>query len=463
MTSRIVSLLCAAVSTLPAWTQTPLGAEFTYQGHLVQSGVPVTGTADFLFSLFTDAVGGTQIAVTIGVDNATVTDGLFNVQLNFGVAAFNGDERFLEISVRSPAGSGSYTTLTPRQPLTAVPYALYALSGPDWAVSGDNIHNVNTGNVSIGTDTPAAKLDVLSSGETTLQATTTKLGIAYAVKGLATNTQGWGAGVYGASAGPGGTGVSGVATATSGNSYGVSGTSFSPAGRGVSGSGAGIGVYGLGYPASGQVFGGYFETPSTAGLGVYGLVSASSGATKAILGECLSPSGHAVYAAGNFAATGTKSFRIDHPLDPENKYLIHYCAEAPQPQNFYNGNTVTDASGYAWVELPDYFSAINRDFKYQLTVVDDSDSDNFALAKVSQKIIANRFQIRTSAPYVEVSWRVEAVRNDLWVRQYGAPVEVEKPEQERGTYQHPELYGQPPEKATYYRAASGASENATAN
>jgi hypothetical protein len=461
------STLCIMLAALPTLAQTPLGTEFTYQGHLEQGGVPVNDTADFLFSLFTDAEGGTQIGVVIGTFNVTVTDGRFTVQLGFGSAAFSGDQRFLEIAVRSPAGSGSYTTLSPRQPITAVPYALYALSsGGPWAADGNDIYGTNTGNVGIGTNTPVAKLDVQSDGEVTLQATTTKLGIAYAVKGLASNAQGWGAGVYGESVGPGGVGVDGLASATSGNSYGVSGTSFSSAGRGVFGSGGQIGVYGLGYPSSGQVFGGYFETPSTAGLGVYGFVGASSGATKAILGECLSPSGHAVYAAGNFAATGTKSFRIDHPDDPENKYLLHYCAESPEVINFYSGTVTLDDAGEAEVALPPYFAKINRDPRYTLTAV----GAPMPMLHVAQEINADalraggsagpnevaprcQFRIAGGAAAGKVCWRVEAVRNDLWVRQRGAPVEVEKPEGERGTYQHPELYDQPRERGTYHHAA----------
>ncbi len=64
----------------------------------------------------------------------------------------------------------------------------------------------------------------------------------------------------------------------------------------------------------------------------------------------------------------------------------------------------------------------------------------------------NRFVIRSDKPHVEVSWRVEAVRNDPWVARYGAPVEQEKPAERRGKYVHPELYGMPKELGVYYRA-----------
>jgi len=65
-----------------------------------------------------------------------VSNGLFTVPLDFGSAAFTGDARWLEVAVRCPAGSGSYTTLTPRQPLTAAPYALYAKGAPWSGLTG---------------------------------------------------------------------------------------------------------------------------------------------------------------------------------------------------------------------------------------------------------------------------------------------------------------------------------------
>jgi hypothetical protein len=117
--------------------------------------------------------------------------------------------------------------------------------------------------------------------------------------------------------------------------------------------------------------------------------------------------------------------------------------------NFYSGNVITDAQGYATVTLPDYFEAINRDFRYQLTVIDSS--DDFVLAKVVQKIRNNQFVIRTSKPHVEVSWRVEAIRNDLYVQRYGFQTEQEKEDDIKGKYLHPELYGQPKERGLHYR------------
>jgi trimeric autotransporter adhesin len=143
--------------------------------------------------------------------------------------------------------------------------------------------------------------------------------------------------------------------------------------------------------------------------------------------------------AGNLSKGGG-SFKIDHPLDPANKYLYHSFVESPDMMNVYNGNIVTDAHGRARVQLPDYFQALNRDFRYQLTVI-----GQFAQAIVQRKVENNRFTIRTSKPGVEVSWQVTGIRQDAWANAHRIPNEVEKPAEERGHYLHPELFGAPEE------------------
>lgn len=161
---------------------------------------------------------------------------------------------------------------------------------------------------------------------------------------------------------------------------------------------------------------------------------------------------YAVFAQGNTGASGTKSFRIDHPADPLNKYLLHYSAEGPEPQNIYNGQVITDEKGYATVTLPSYYESINKDARIQVSVVDESDTSEFVQAKIVQKVRGGQFVIRTSAPNVEVFWEVKALRNDRYVQEHGAPVEVDKPDPEKGRYQHPDLYGAPPEMGMKYQA-----------
>ncbi len=194
----------------------------------------------------------------------------------------------------------------------------------------------------------------------------------------------------------------------------------------------------------------------TSGIALYAEAFSGAGSTVGVFGVAPSPAGYAVWAQGRSGASGTKSFRIDHPLDPENKYLLHYSAEGPEALNVYCGTVRTDEQGEAWVQLPNYFESINRDFKYQLTIVDDTDSDLFVQAKVARKIKGNRFKVRTNAPNIEVSWEVKGVRNDRWVQAYGAPVETEKPFEERGKYQHPELYGLGADKAIHPLLGSAA-------
>jgi hypothetical protein len=156
--------------------------------------------------------------------------------------------------------------------------------------------------------------------------------------------------------------------------------------------------------------------------------------------------GYAGYFAGDVHVNGrlTKSsgsFKIDHPLDPANKYLSHSFVEAPDMMNIYNGNITTDANGLAVVTLPDYFIALNRDYRYQLTVV-----GKFAQAIIRRKIKDNRFVIKTDKPRVEVSWQVTGIRQDAYAKANPIRVEEEKPDYERGAYLNPKAFGQPQEK-----------------
>lgn len=135
---RILAALLATV--LGAFECHALGTGFTYQGQLLDGGGAPVGeaTCDLKFSLFADAVApGGQVGATQTLTGVPVTNGTFTVTLNaageFSATAFSGPDRFLEIQVRCPAGSGSYALLTPRQPLTAGPYALYAANAGDVA------------------------------------------------------------------------------------------------------------------------------------------------------------------------------------------------------------------------------------------------------------------------------------------------------------------------------------------
>lgn len=165
---RIAALAALAAGAAVAMAQT----EFTYQGQLKSAGVLADGSFDLTFRLWDADMGGSQIGGAVVVNDEPIINGLLTAQLDFGVGAFDGDPRWLEIAVRPGASGGGYTTLSPRQPLTAVPYALYAMGGATsgfWAANGANIYKTNTGDVGIGTNSPEAPLEVRGSSDSRLR------------------------------------------------------------------------------------------------------------------------------------------------------------------------------------------------------------------------------------------------------------------------------------------------------
>ena len=132
------------------------------------------------------------------------------------------------------------------------------------------------------------------------------------------------------------------------------------------------------------------------------------------------------------------SFKIDHPLDPENKYLYHSFVESPDMMNIYNGNITTDAEGRATVDLPDYFEALNMEFRYQLTVI-----GSFAHAIIEEEVKENQFVIATDEPNVKVSWQVTGIRHDPYANEHRIPNSIDKAPEDKGTYLYPEVYGKP--------------------
>jgi hypothetical protein len=240
----------------------------------------------------------------------------------------------------------------------------------------------------------------------------------------------------------------------------------------------GAGVFGLAsYTGSApDAYGVYGQTDSTSGVGVYGLASSSSAAgygvkattygsegaglaaigasgptanTDGLYAVTNGSAGYAGYFNGRIFVSGTVAeagggFRIDHPLDPEGKYLSHSFVESPEMKNVYDGVITTDAKGFATVEMPEWFEALNRDLRYQLTVIGDG---AWARARVYRELDHNRFVVQTDVPATKVSWLVTGIRRDRYADTKRIRVEEEKPEAERGTYLHPEAWGQPKEKA----------------
>ncbi len=215
--------------------------------------------------------------------------------------------------------------------------------------------------------------------------------------------------------------------------------------------GAGLGVAG----ESVGGLGGYFS-------GVNGVEGLATGTSAVASVEGLNPSTNCStcwsgYFQSNVNVDGTlyansKAFKIDDPLDPANKYLIHTSVESPDMLDIYRGHVTLDAQGTAWVQMPDYFQALNMDFDYQLTPVGASQPNLY----VAQEIKDNKFQIGGGVPGAKVSWQVTGVRHDPYADTYRTPVEQQKTPQEQGLYMHPELYNQPPSKAvsTIYKQSS---------
>lgn len=141
---------------------------------------------------------------------------------------------------------------------------------------------------------------------------------------------------------------------------------------------------------------------------------------------------------GNVQVAGTLSkgggsFRIDHPLDPKNKYLQHSFVESPDMMNVYNGNALLDQNGEALIELPMWFETLNRDFRYQLTCI-----GGFAPVYIAEEIAGNRFKIAGGRPGLKVSWQVTGIRQDPYAENHRIQVEVDKPAAELGSCLHEE-------------------------
>lgn len=200
----------------------------------------------------------------------------------------------------------------------------------------------------------------------------------------------------------------------------------------------GNGVHGV---SAGNAASGVFGENVAGGFGVAGR---TNNAGSAVYGDNLNTSGWAGYFNGNVRVQGTLSkaagsFEIDHPLDPENKILYHSFVESPDMMNVYNGNVMLDAKGAATVQLPDYFEALNQDFRYQLTAIGAPGPNLY----VAQEIAGNSFKIAGGAPNSKVSWQVTGIRHDPYAEQNRIQPEVTKPTDEQGKYLHPEVYGQP--------------------
>jgi len=515
--------------------QADMGTAFTYQGQLTHEGSPADGGYDLRFRLYDAATGGSQVGSLVTRSNVTVRDGLFTVALDFG-DVFDGPALWLLVAVR-PAGVGSYVSLSPRQPLTPAPYAIYAAQvgdhdhwGEVWSGSGTGLTLSTSrtrqtfGAEGVYSETGRDSTGLVGSygvrGVTTGTKPDNKAQTVAGVYGLASATSTLTYGVIGRSRSDEGVGVYGDAHATTGASYGVIGRSRSDEGVGVygwatatSGTTYGVkgrsdnsddyfsnaGVYGYATATTGRTRGVYGRSVSPSGTGVHGWATSLSGNARGVYGVSGSKYGYGVYGyasyrghlepgeqghgigvygesngllgigvygkseqrfgyagyfegrvhvTGNLSAEGAKPFKIDHPLDPADRYLHHFAQEAPEVQNVYNGVVNLDATGAAVVALPDYFAALNAGpFRYQLTAI----GAPMPSLHIAEEIEDNQFEIAGGVPGAKVSWEVTAVRNDPYLRDHRIEAEQNKPTDEQGTYLYPEGYGQPEEMGLDYQ------------
>ncbi len=271
-----------------------------------------------------------------------------------------------------------------------------------------------------------------------------------------------GRGVYGRAFNTGGVGVYGLHDDSEGTKPGVYGEtdsteayaagvigkvdsaspgSYSAGVRGINDGtgGAGIGVWGS---QDGSGWGVYGETQT--GRGVYGKALGTTNTNYGIYGRTESDIGYAGYFYGRVYVNGilakaAGTFKIDHPLDPENQYLYHSFVESPDMKNIYDGVVTLENDGNAWVELPDWFEALNQDFRYQLTPIGAPMPGLY----IAQEVQNNRFEIAGGKPGMKVSWQMTGIRHDPYAEQNRILVEEKKPPAEQGTYLYPQGYNQP--------------------
>jgi hypothetical protein len=360
----------------------------------------------------------------------------------------------------------------------ASPNAVFAITNTNSGVGGVGVRGESSRGIGVlGKNTFSGNYGLIGTDNAGVYGESST----YGVYGKHTSTGNFGilgtssVGVWGESGN--GNGVQGRSSAS--NASGVFGQNMNAAGVGVAGKNEANGNFGYlgsnnaGVYGESSTYGVYGKHTSTGNFGILGtqyngLYAESSGGTAvhgvsstgwAILGT--SPSGTAIrgesssgwagFFQGNVHVNGTLSkssgsFKIDHPLDPEGKYLYHSFVESPDMKNVYDGLVTLDEHGEAWVELPEWFEALNRDFRYQLTCV-----GGFAPVYIAEEIQNNRFKIAGGKPGMKVSWQVTGIRHDPWAEAHRIPVEEVKPQEEQGTYLHPELYGQSEAKSVDWK------------
>ncbi|MDB6111658.1 MAG: hypothetical protein JWR69_3408 [Pedosphaera sp.] len=344
------------------------------------------------------------------------------LQVN-GAAAFASGGSGGEVQFGAPNGETGMTIIGgARADIRFDGSALKLLAGPVGgppSPANGGVSISTSGKVGVGTASPAGALHVASGG--------------LAVTGGSSPYSGAGAGVFLESGGNGG------------SLFAFNYSTFAPRNLLLNSPGGNVGI-GTTTPTTKLYVdgsgGGYttaavhaVNTPGIAGEFV-GRVTVSESLVVA-----LNVGAGSASISGNLTK-GSGSFKIDHPLDPANKFLYHSFVESPDMMNIYNGNIALDAIGEAVVELPEWFESLNKDFRYQLTAIGAPGPNLY----IAEEIAGNHFKIAGGQPGTKVSWQVTGVRQDAFANAHRIRVEEDKTGSERGSYLHPELFGAPNEK-----------------
>lgn len=415
---KIYTIIATVLLSISVFAQAP--EKMSYQA-VVRDGsnaLIVSTAVGMQISILQTTSTGTAVYVETQTPTTNV-NGLVSIEIGTGTVV-SGDFTTIDWSTDSyfikseidPTGGTTYT-ITGASQLLSVPYALFSKSsggvaGAEWNTSGNNIRNTNAGSVLVGSSVPNSNINfVVSTNASPKAAIGNNGGFNNVNSGELHFTED---ATYAAECG-----IKIQHNGAANSLYFVGGCSAPDTIARFNRSG---------YSNMRQLrLGLNYNTNPTTQLSVDGNSDFTGNVT--ITGD--------LNVTGNIAKGGG-TFKIDHPLDPQNKYLVHSFVESPEMMNIYSGNAKTDANGYVTVIMPSYFEAANKDFRYQLTTI-----GTFAQAIVKEKVSGNKFVIQTSTPNVEVSWQVTAVRADKFADENRIVSEKEK--EFKGTYLHPELYG----------------------
>ncbi len=494
---RIITTTLFLFGILTAWGQSP--QQMSFQSVIRDASDQLVSNAPVGMQISILQTSATGVAVYIETHTPTTNNnGLATLEIGTGTVvagSFSGIDwangpYFLKTET-DPNGGTAYTISGTTQ-LLSVPYALYAetagstaidlvndadadptneiqslsLSGQSLSISGGNSVTLpQSGNTLdqaydhggagagriITVDAGEVELVNATANGIGLRASTSNTGVG--ILATSTNSANGFSAIQATTNATTNT-TSAIVGSTSGGASAVSGQveSTATAAQGVYGSNlrttGGYGVYGIGHTGT------VGETNYQLGFGVYGrnydaigplgnAVGTYGYGYIGVWGDQTDPNGYSIYANGDFGAAGTKAFAIDHPLDPEQKYLKHYSIESNEVLNVYRGTIAFDANGEATVTLPDYFDAVNANFSYQLTPI-----GGYAPLFIKEKIENGQFVIAGGSSSMEVSWTVYAERNDPYLQQHpeSKAVEVDKESWNQGKYLQPDLYGQPDSK-----------------